>query len=207
MCESAFRFVCSSALVSPLLLWVEVVLLPRVVSKHRRPSPECNTCKNIKAMRHSNLHRTVIFTVRNVVIILFTGGGGGVYPSMHSADTPWADTPQAQCMLGYTNLPPPPRGHCSGRYASYWNAFLFIGMYIVSLVYFNSIFLGHLSLTTVFSYNFSSGLTKQVRLYLWLDCTNLLNLTAVKLRSSFRMNFSASNLQQTWTDKFYWKVL
>ena len=26
-----------------------------------------------------------------------------------------------QCMLGYT----PPDGHCSGRYASYWNAFLF----------------------------------------------------------------------------------
>ena len=30
------------------------------------------------------------------------------------ADTPWADTP-----------PPPRDDHCSGRYASYWNAFLF----------------------------------------------------------------------------------
>ena len=28
------------------------------------------------------------------------------------ADTPWADTPPAD-------------GHCSGRYGSYWNAFLF----------------------------------------------------------------------------------
>ena len=47
-------------------------------------------------------------------------------------DTPWADTPQADttsgqtppalCMLGYT---PRPGGHCSGRYASYWNAFCF----------------------------------------------------------------------------------
>ena len=50
---------------------------------------------------------------------------------------PWADTllgrhflpsscrdthPPVQCMLGYTL----PGGHCSGRYASYWNAFLFI---------------------------------------------------------------------------------
>ena len=48
--------------------------------------------------------------------------------------SPWADTsrpvhagihPPAQCMLGYTS-PPPPGGHCNGRYASYWNAFLFL---------------------------------------------------------------------------------
>ena len=62
-------------------------------------------------------------------VILFTGG---------VADTPWTDTPRgqtpplarhppradthtppAQCMLGYTPL------HCSGWYASYWNAFLY----------------------------------------------------------------------------------
>ena len=37
-----------------------------------------------------------------------------------------------QCMLGYTHTqttpgqtPPPPDGHCNGRYASYWNVFLF----------------------------------------------------------------------------------
>ena len=36
-------------------------------------------------------------------------GEGDVYPSMH-----WVRHP-----------PPPPDGHCSGRYASYWNALLF----------------------------------------------------------------------------------
>ena len=66
-----------------------------------------------------------IFTVRNDVaarlyfhrclsVILFTGGGA------------WrgclADTPPGQ-------TPPPPDGHCSGRYASYWNAFLFQNMF------------------------------------------------------------------------------
>ena len=75
-------------------------------------------------------------------VILFTGGC--------VADTPlWAEpppgkhppadplprqTPPTQCMLGYTHpLPsaywdtPPPGCHCGGRYASYWNAFLFYG--------------------------------------------------------------------------------
>ena len=64
------------------------------------------------------------------------------------ADTPPADTPSqtpmpsvywdtcppAQCMLGYTSPLPSacwdtqhsPGSHCSWRYASYWNAFLFI---------------------------------------------------------------------------------
>ena len=65
-------------------------------------------------------------------MILFTGGA--VYPSMHWgrhppgrhpprqtppwADSfPWASTPRH----GQT----PPDGDCSGRYANYWNAFLF----------------------------------------------------------------------------------
>ena len=44
-------------------------------------------------------------------VILFTRGG--VYPSMHWGRHPtWEDTP-------------PPDSHCSVRYASYWNAFLF----------------------------------------------------------------------------------
>ena len=53
--------------------------------------------------------------------------------------TPWADTPQEQTPpradtpLEQTppgSRPPPPRdGHCCGRYASYWNAFLFCEMY------------------------------------------------------------------------------
>ena len=34
------------------------------------------------------------------------------------AEIPWADTPRQR-------TPPPPSGHCSRWYASYWNAFLF----------------------------------------------------------------------------------
>ena len=38
----------------------------------------------------------------------------------------WDTHPIAQCMLGYipSAATPSPGGHCSGRYASYWNAFL-----------------------------------------------------------------------------------
>ena len=61
--------------------------------------------------------------------ILSTGGRGCVYPSMH-----WGRHPlPSACWDTQTPLPPgrhplgrhPPSGHCSGRYASYWNAFLF----------------------------------------------------------------------------------
>ena len=75
---------------------------------------------------------------------------GQTYPSMHwdrhnppgrhipacpGADTPLADI--SQHALGQTpspghtypsmhwDRPPPPNSHCSGRFASYWNAFLF----------------------------------------------------------------------------------
>ena len=34
---------------------------------------------------------------------------------------PWADTPRSD-----TPAPPPRDGHCSGRFASYFNAFLFL---------------------------------------------------------------------------------
>ena len=41
------------------------------------------------------------------------------------AETPSpGQTPPDQCLLGYT----PSSGHCSGQYASYWNAFLLEGM-------------------------------------------------------------------------------
>ena len=63
-------------------------------------------------------------------------------PTFTEAHTPWADTPQADPPVrpppwadtpwetppGRHPLgrhPPPPDGHCSGRYATYWNAFLY----------------------------------------------------------------------------------
>ena len=51
----------------------------------------------------------------------------GQTPSWH----PFGQTPPTQCMMGYTppaqcmlGYIPPTGGHCSGWYASYWNAFL-----------------------------------------------------------------------------------
>ena len=62
----------------------------------------------------------------HVSVILSTGGGVSGRPPGQTPPHPWADT------LPWANTPPPradtlpPRdGHCSGRYASYWNAFLF----------------------------------------------------------------------------------
>ena len=45
---------------------------------------------------------------------------GPVHAGIHTspAQCMLGYTPPAQCLLGYD-------GHCSGRYASYWNAFLF----------------------------------------------------------------------------------
>ena len=50
-------------------------------------------------------------------------------------DTPWSDTPHVDNRLGKSPtrqtpppIPPSPSGHCSGRYASYWNAFLLLAM-------------------------------------------------------------------------------
>ena len=78
--------------------------------------------------------------------ILSTGGVYTPFPGRHSpwadtppdrhpqADTPkadiqWADTPWADACWADTPLTPqadhPADGYCSGRYASYWNAFLF----------------------------------------------------------------------------------
>ena len=68
--KSSFRFFCSFPLISPLLLLVGVVLLPRVVSKHRRLLPECNTCNNIPVLRHSNeLTRSILAFGRMTVLI------------------------------------------------------------------------------------------------------------------------------------------
>ena len=47
----------------------------------------------------------------------------GVWHTPLRADThPQADTPQVDT--------PPADGHCSGRYSSYWNAFLLFIMYL-----------------------------------------------------------------------------
>ena len=40
--------------------------------------------------------------------------------------TPLSRHPLEQTPLGADTLPPPRNGHCCGRYASYWNAFLFV---------------------------------------------------------------------------------
>ena len=53
---------------------------------------------------------------------------GGVHPLFRPprthTQTPWAHTPWVDIPPGRPL--PPLDGHCSGRYASYWNAFLFI---------------------------------------------------------------------------------
>ena len=88
-------------------------------------------------LRVSVVHR--IFTVRKRSCgkVMFSQAcvknsvhGGGVSHDALGQTPP----PPARCMLGYTHpwadIPrahtPPPDGHCNGRYASYWNTFLFI---------------------------------------------------------------------------------
>ena len=93
-----------------------------------------------------------IFTVRNsscgnvmflhLSVILFTGGlsasgsGGVVCLWVHGGCTPPrqtsppADTPLDRLPPPGRHLPPPPQdGHCSGRYAFYWNAFLLVALF------------------------------------------------------------------------------
>ena len=48
----------------------------------------------------------------------FCSRGGGCFPACTGTDTPPGRQPPGR--------PPPPGGHCSGQYASYWNAFLCI---------------------------------------------------------------------------------
>ena len=67
-------------------------------------------------------------------VILLTGEGISaqgvcVWQTPPGKHPPWADTPLlSACWDTHTPLPSacwdtPPGGHCSGRYASYWNAF------------------------------------------------------------------------------------
>ena len=84
---------------------------------------------------------------------------GGVHPPW--ADTPWADpSPLSRPLPGQTQTPPgqtnpygqtpPPQSdaHCSGRYASYWNAFLFC----IILTLFS-----HLPLKVVYEFSIETG--------------------------------------------------
>ena len=86
----------------------------------------------------------ILFTEEGVYPSMHLGSPPEQTPPVQTpprADTPQADTPP-QCILGYTPPCPvhvgihtllpsacwdtcPPAGHCSRRYASYWNAFLF----------------------------------------------------------------------------------
>ena len=77
-----------------------------------------------------------IFTVRNEVakVMFFTGvclSTGGCLPQcmLGYHPLPGADTPPEQTPPGadtpQSRHPSPRYGHCCGRYASYWNAFLF----------------------------------------------------------------------------------
>ena len=60
---------------------------------------------------------------------------GGVPASVHAGiHTPRADTLPGQTHIPLGRHPPPPGGHCSGRYASYWNAFLFYMRLSISLL-------------------------------------------------------------------------
>ena len=72
------------------------------------------------------VRKQAYFTVRNSRCgkVMFMGG---VHPPRQTPH-PQADTPLSRHPLGQTppgRHPPPSDDHCSGRYASYWNAFLF----------------------------------------------------------------------------------
>ena len=63
---------------------------------------------------------------RGVCIPVCTGQGEGVYPSMHWGvyrSMHWAGVSTTPSLGRH---PPSRDGHCSGRYASYWNAFFFL---------------------------------------------------------------------------------
>ena len=120
------RILLESILVMYYLSFKGSILAGRVMSRYHGIYQEMAPCIN---KRHKTIDRDSvrIFTVRKrscgkVMLLHLSvshsvhrrGGGsvwGGcvcVYPSMH-----WADTT------------PLPDGHCSGRYASYWNVYLY----------------------------------------------------------------------------------
>ena len=49
-------------------------------------------------------------------------------------DTPWQPTPFTDTARQTPPSQTPPNGHCSGRYASYWNEFLFADVVLISVL-------------------------------------------------------------------------
>ena len=77
----------------------------------------------LKFYPSNDLLRLDIYRPQRNCGILSTGGGvcpSACWDTQPFADTPQADTPSRQPQ-GDT-----PDGHCSGRYTSYWNAFLLV---------------------------------------------------------------------------------
>ena len=75
----------------------------------------------------------------HVFVILFIGGKGGCYPTMHCRWYPSMPCSRRGCLLlggcllpgGGCGDPLKADGYCCGRYAYYWNAFLFLGMFVI----------------------------------------------------------------------------
>ena len=146
-----------------------------------------------------------------------------MYPSMHWADTPkadtpswadtpredtsWADTPSAQCMLWFT----PPSSQCSGWDASYWNGFL-LAMMDHSVV--------EPSIQTLFTMLFYSQLPQQSwynktqyligRPYLVIISSNeycTVHISKTVVVSKFKCNKKFSQLFLSRKTKKKWKTI
>ena len=61
------------------------------------------------------------------VMFLHLSVSHSVHKGWCTSPSPWADTHWVNTPLG--RHPPPRDGLCSGRYASYWNALLFVSMW------------------------------------------------------------------------------
>ena len=109
------------------------------------------SCKNHQLKRLITVRNVVAEGLGFHRYLSFCSRGMGVYPSIQwgrhpPADTPWQTSPWRTPPPGrhprtdtpplgthpsdrhcpQEDTPPPPNGHCSGRYASYWNAFFFV---------------------------------------------------------------------------------
>ena len=114
----------------------------KILARQNRGNPVSvrmlhRNCMGIITQCGSLLIIKILITVRNEVAkVMFLQAcvcphGGGGSASVHTGMPPGSRHPQEQTPPGSRHPPgadtPPPRrdGHCCGRYASYWNAFLF----------------------------------------------------------------------------------